>query len=203
MRQLWRRNQTPSEILHNLWSQFQLQRGMKTLLLSTWLCFYSICGFAGGSEISSHIANQIDPAKLATLGKREANRRIQRVVYWLHAAQTDGKKPTTVLNAAFKQAGYTNKLVVKLTKAALLRNLDIAEKLGCLDAAGLAETQPRRAYLRTTSDISSRATSGTLLHGDLKAVACATINVCSISSLIIQRPKVFSTNLECANTPTH
>ena len=32
----------------------------------------------------------------------------------------------------------------KLTKDALLRNLDIAEKLGCLDDAGLAEMKPLR-----------------------------------------------------------
>lgn len=30
-------------------------------------------------------------------------------------------------------------LAAKLTKAALLRNLDIAEKLGCVDESGLAE----------------------------------------------------------------
>lgn len=44
-----------------------------------------------------------------------------------------------VLDSAIKQAGYTNKLAAKLTKDSLLRNLDIAEKLGCLDEAGLSE----------------------------------------------------------------
>jgi hypothetical protein len=94
---------------------------------------------AAQSDATNNIASLIDPAKLATLGKREANPRIQKAVYWLQAARTDGKKPSAVLDSAIKQAGYTNKQAAKLTKAALLRNLDIAEKLGCLDESGLAE----------------------------------------------------------------
>ena len=43
------------------------------------------------------------------------------------------------MDSAIARAGYTNKLAADLTKAAQLRNLDIAEKLGCLDEAGLAE----------------------------------------------------------------
>jgi hypothetical protein len=42
-------------------------------------------------------------------------------------------------------AGVRNGPAAALTKAALLRNLDIAEKLGCLDAAGLAEMKRGRA----------------------------------------------------------
>jgi hypothetical protein len=90
-------------------------------------------------DYAARITPLIDPAKLATLGERGANSRIQKAVYWLQAARTDGKKPGAVLDAAIQQAGYTNKLAAKLTKAALLRNLDIAEKLGCLDESGLAE----------------------------------------------------------------
>lgn len=94
---------------------------------------------AAESDATTNIASLIDPVKLATLGERGANPRIQKCVYWLSAARTEGKKPSAVLNSAIKQAGYTNKQAAKLTKAALLRNFDIAEKLGCLDEPGLAE----------------------------------------------------------------
>src|SRR5205814_6934471 len=40
---------------------------------------------------------------------------------------------------------YKNSDAAKLTKDALLRNLDIAEKLGCLDDAGLAEMRRGKA----------------------------------------------------------
>jgi hypothetical protein len=42
-------------------------------------------------------------------------------------------------------AGISSPLVAKLTKDALLRNLSIAEKLGCLDAEGLSEMRRGRA----------------------------------------------------------
>jgi len=50
-----------------------------------------------------------------------------------------------VLDRAVVLAGYTNAAVAKLTKDALLRNLDIADKLGCLDDAGLAEMRRGKA----------------------------------------------------------
>jgi hypothetical protein len=81
---------------------------------------------AAESDAAANIASLIDTAKLATLGERGANPRIQKAVYWLAAARTNGKKPSAVLDSAIRQAGYTNKLAAKLTKAALLRNLDIA-----------------------------------------------------------------------------
>jgi hypothetical protein len=42
-------------------------------------------------------------------------------------------------------AGYREPLAAKLTKDALLRNLDIAEKRGCLDESGLAQMRQGRA----------------------------------------------------------
>ena len=49
-----------------------------------------------------------------------------------------------MLDRAVALAGY-KKAAAKLTKNALLRNLDIAEKLGCLDDAGLAEMRRGKA----------------------------------------------------------
>jgi hypothetical protein len=62
---------------------------------------------------------------------------VQKAVYWLATARKEGEKPAKVLSRAVVLAGY-KKTAAKLTKDALLRNLDIAEKLGCLDDAGLA-----------------------------------------------------------------
>src|SRR5262245_35241993 len=90
------------------------------------------------------IASLIDPAKLATLGKRGANPRIQKCVYWLATARSQGHEPAQVLDLAVAQAGYKD-AAAKLTKDALLRNLDIADKLGCLDKAGLDEMRRGKA----------------------------------------------------------
>jgi hypothetical protein len=85
------------------------------------------------------ISQLIQPTKLATLGKRGANPRIQKCVYWLATARETDQNPTNLLERALLYAGYTNVPAARLTRDALLRNLDIAEKLGCLDADGLSE----------------------------------------------------------------
>jgi hypothetical protein len=55
------------------------------------------------------------------------------------------RKPDKVMDAALGLAGVRNGPAAALTKAALLRNLDIAEKLGCLDAEGMAEMRKGKA----------------------------------------------------------
>ena len=89
-------------------------------------------------DYAANIASLIEPSKLATLGKRGANSRVQKCVYWLATAKAAGEKSDKVAGDAVVRAGYT-KEAAALTKAELLRNLDIAEKLGCLDADGLAK----------------------------------------------------------------
>ena len=69
---------------------------------------------------------------------------MQKAVYWLAMARKEGEKPANVLGRAVGFAGYKS-VASKLTKDALLRNLDIAEKLGCLDAQGLAEMRHGKA----------------------------------------------------------
>jgi len=116
-------------------------------LLSTLLCWVLLAFEVGAAQAdySSKIASLIDPAKLATLGERGANSRIQKAVYWLTMAQKDGQKPAKVLDRAVKLAGYKNADAARLTKDSLLRNLDIAEKLGCLNDAGLAKMKRGKA----------------------------------------------------------
>jgi hypothetical protein len=105
-------------------------------LLGWMLCAHAL---AAQPDHARTIASLIDPAKLATLKQRGANPRIQKCVYWLAVAQSEGSEPAKIVDVGIARAGYTNPLVATLTKEALLRNLDIAQKLGCLNAEGLAE----------------------------------------------------------------
>jgi hypothetical protein len=96
-------------------------------------------------DAATIISDQINPARLATLGPRAANARVQKCVYWLAAARQEHRNLTTLLDVAVTRAGYTNALAAQLTREALLRNLDIADKLGCLDAEGLSEMRHGKA----------------------------------------------------------
>ena len=95
-------------------------------------------------DYAARIAPLIDPAKLATLGERRANPRVQKCVYWLEIARRDREEPAKVLDTAQRSLRIP-KEPAKLTKDALLRNLTIAERLGCLDAAGLEEMKHGKA----------------------------------------------------------
>src|ERR1035437_5332456 len=115
-------------------------------ILSVAFCWLLLVAQATAkADYAQHIASLIDPAKLATLGKRGANQRVQKTVYWLAEAREAGQRPDKVMDAALGLAGVKNGPAAALTKAALLRNLDIAEKLGCLDAEGLAEMRKGKA----------------------------------------------------------
>jgi hypothetical protein len=103
-----------------------------------WMVVVASQAVAAPTNYSKNIASLIDPAKLATLRQRGANPRIQKCVYWLATTRQAGQKPENVLDRAVALAGYKAD-AAKLTKDALLRNLDIAGKLGCLNAEGLAE----------------------------------------------------------------
>lgn len=87
---------------------------------------------------AQRIAALIDPAKLATLGERGANPRVQKYVAQLAQAQQAGQSPSSTVDRAVAMACMKDE-AAKLTAAAMLRNLTIAERLGCLDAAGLSD----------------------------------------------------------------
>jgi hypothetical protein len=126
--------------MNRLSRHFQLIRALSTALC--WLLL--VAQAVAKADYAQHIANLIDPAKLATLGKRGANTRVQKAVCWLAVAGNVGEKHADVLDRAVALVGYKN-AAAKLTKDALLRNLDIAEKLGCLDDAGLAAMRRGKA----------------------------------------------------------
>jgi hypothetical protein len=96
-------------------------------------------------EYAAKVAPLIDPAKLATLGTRGANPRVQKITYWLATAKAEGVNTAKVADAALKSVGMTNAAAAKLTKAAMLRNVTIADRLGCLDKPGLDEMRKGNA----------------------------------------------------------
>jgi hypothetical protein len=87
---------------------------------------------------AAKVAPLVDPAKLATLRERGANPRVQKYVAQLAEAKQAGVSP---------EKGAARALVIvdmkgdaaKLTAEAMVRNLRIAESLGCLDADGLRD----------------------------------------------------------------
>lgn len=109
------------------------------------LCF--VCSAPAGciKEYADRIAPLIDPAKLATLGPRGANPRVQKYTYWLEMARRDKVQPGKVIDLALRSVGMTNAQAAELTKAAMLRNLKIADRLGCLDAEGMEEMRHGKA----------------------------------------------------------
>ncbi|MHB1305633.1 MAG: hypothetical protein ACYDC1_16400 [Limisphaerales bacterium] len=72
-----------------------------------------------------------DPARLATLGKRGANPRLNRILYWLDDARRKGLDPTTAVDLVLTFQGVKGARA-ELTRDALLRNLRIADQLGLL-----------------------------------------------------------------------
>lgn len=108
----------------------------------------TLLGCGGGhrniSEYVDRVAPLIDPQKLETLGERGANPRVLKIVYWLDAAGHDHAPPTLVLDSALTRVGMKGK-AADLTRAELLRNLDIATKLGCLTGDDLEEMRHGKA----------------------------------------------------------
>lgn len=87
----------------------------------------------------------IDPTKLSTLKSRGANPRIFKIVAILYAAKTSGKNPVEIVNGAVAQIGWQDTDKGRLTAAAILRNLDIAEELGATTPEDIAEMRRGRS----------------------------------------------------------
>lgn len=85
------------------------------------------------------IAAQSDPAKLATLGRRQANPRLKRILYYLAEARAAGADPAVVIDQAQKQNGSNGTPRAPLVKASLLRNLKICDGLGMITPDNLVK----------------------------------------------------------------
>ena len=94
---------------------------------------------------SAMLAPLIDPAKLATLGDRGANPRIQKSVAILWAAKQAGTDPAKVAADAVTRIGWSGTEKGKLTADALVRNLTIAERLGAVTPADIEAMKRGRA----------------------------------------------------------
>jgi len=104
----------------------------------------TVCSAWAASDWLAPLAEQSDPAKLATLGKRGANPRINRIVFYLHQAQQAGTTPDTALDQAFRQNGTTG-LVAVLSKETQLLNYQHAQDWGLLTPENLADLKTGEA----------------------------------------------------------
>ena len=107
----------------------------RSLRLSLWLLLASVALCSAG-QINDILVPLCDPAKLATLRDRGANPRVQKIVYWLETARRQGESPEALMQETMHRIGWDDERG-RLTSAAMLRNLDIATKLGCTDEAGM------------------------------------------------------------------
>lgn len=96
------------------------------------------------TQYAERIASLINPEKLATLGKRGANPRVQKYVAQLAEANSERWNVTNIVADAVEKAGMRGEAAA-LTREAMLRNLNIAERLGCLDAEGIKEMRQGKA----------------------------------------------------------
>ena len=115
-------------------------------LLPLALCLF-LLGQARGNDVAvSAIASLTDPAKLATLsGDRAANQRVLKCVYWLNDARSRGIEPEAVIDRAQALNQSAQQSRAPLVEAALLRNLAIAGKLGCLTSENLERMRHGRS----------------------------------------------------------
>jgi hypothetical protein len=115
------------------------------ILASILLCVGSLAQHVAVNAIAS----LTDPQKLATLrSDRAANDRLLKCVYWLNHARAEGQDPATIIDQAHEITG-TSPAHASLVKQGLLRNLDIAGKLGCLTLENLEKL--RRGYSPTVT----------------------------------------------------
>ena len=94
------------------------------IALSAWLTWQF-----GPFQAVFAVANLSDPKKLATLGERAANPRLNKIVYWLHEAQGRGM-PAGAAISLTQWINWTREPRASLVKESLLRNLKIADGLG-------------------------------------------------------------------------
>jgi len=104
----------------------------------------TVCSAWGASDWLAPLAEQSDPAKLATLGKRGANPRVNRIVFYLHQAQQAGTTPATALEQAFRLNGTTG-LVAVLSKETQLLNYRHAQDWGLLTPENLVDLKTGEA----------------------------------------------------------
>jgi hypothetical protein len=105
------------------------------------------CAFAGADTIREALANLCDPAKIATItAERGANPRVRKICYWLEMARRDGRDPANEMREVMVAVGWRG-AKGDLTADAMVRNRLIAERLGCLDDAGMGDLRRGKAAI--------------------------------------------------------
>ena len=118
---------------------------LRPLLLLTLLLLVPCCGRPVVADVSTLIQPLIDPAKLATLGERGANTRIQKVTEILWQAKVNGQDPAKVADKAVELIGWAGTEKGRLTSAAMVRNVTILERLGSTTPEDLEDMRHGRA----------------------------------------------------------
>ena len=111
---------------------------LRHILLPAFCLFITCCGrpVAAHGEArdvqasAALIQPLIDPAKLATLGKRGANQRVQKVTAILWTAKAGGQDPAKVADKAVELIGWGGTEKGRLTAVEMVRNVTILERLG-------------------------------------------------------------------------
>lgn len=115
----------------------QRRRGAMSGLLALILSLVGWLGWeVGPGKAIWAISTLSDPAKLATLGERGANSRLNKIVHWLHHASQRGARPAVAIEIG-QQLNQTGEPRKSLVRDSLLRNMKIAEELGCLTRENL------------------------------------------------------------------
>ena len=94
------------------------------------------------------VAHLSDPAKLATLAKRGANPRVNKIVYWLEYGNERHLAYETTLDWA-QMLNRTPKPRSDLVKETFLRNMKIAKELGLLTPENLEKLKRGNAAVVT------------------------------------------------------
>jgi len=114
-------------------------------ILLLFLCFVvQSCGRPVASDPATLLHPLIDPAKLANLGDRAANPRVQKITAILWRAKQDGHDPAVVAGKAVALIGWGGTEKGRLTAAAMVRNVTILERLGGTTPEDLANMRRGR-----------------------------------------------------------
>jgi hypothetical protein len=97
------------------------------------------------NDVAALLHPLIDPTKLATLGDRGANSRIQKITAILWTAKTNGQDPAKAAGDAVSLIGWGDTEKGRITAAAMVRNVTILERLASTSPADLEEMRHGRA----------------------------------------------------------
>lgn len=103
----------------------------------------------------------IDPAKLETLtGKRAATPRLRKACYWLEIARRNGRDLAEIIDEAHAATGRDGAAREAEQSAALIRNVTILERLGCLDTDGMEKLRRGKAPTITKGPYKGQLATG-------------------------------------------